>query len=211
MRRRVRIVYLAGLALVAAALVVTLSRAPLTLAHSNAVPDEGLLSIFHSGATVCQPEDVLPQGTTAIRFSILMAIGGGVTAKVLARSRVLTHGSRPPGWRGRIVTVPVSRVSRTVSNVTVCLRLGPTSEPAGLIGTPGSARVVTVDAHPSTGRIRIEYLRRGPGSWWSRAQAIARRMGLGRAWTGASVALAAVLLMGAMTLTASWLVMRRLY
>ncbi len=55
--------------------------------------------------------------------------------------------------------------------------------------------------------LRIEYLRPGPGSWWSLASAVARRMGLGRAPSGTWVALLPLALMSVAVALAAWLVL----
>jgi hypothetical protein len=66
------------------------------------------------------------------------------------------------------------------------------------------------EGEPLPGRIKIEYLRADHSSWWSAAQAVARRMGLGRAPTGTWIALLLTGLMGVVVVTASWLTLKEL-
>jgi hypothetical protein len=56
--------------------------------------------------------------------------------------------------------------------------------------------------------LTIEYLRRGSSSWWSLALAVARRMGLGRAWAGTWIVLLVAIMMGSAIAIASWLTTR---
>ncbi len=210
MRRRVRITLLAALVLIAVALALTLSSAPPSLAGSNGVLEDKLVSIIRGDTTVCQPHEAVPRGTIAVRLSILMLLGGRLDVEVRSHARVLTRGTLAAGWRGRVVTVPLTRLRHAATDASVCVRLGPTSEGAGLIGSSAApAASATVGDHPRGGRIRIEYLRAGTASWWSQASAVIRRMGLGRAWAGSGIALLAVALMCTVALLVATTMLRR--
>jgi hypothetical protein len=60
------------------------------------------------------------------------------------------------------------------------------------------------------GRIDIEYLGSGQGSWWSRLLPVARHMGLGRAFSGTWIVLLVAAMVAAVGALAGRLVLREL-
>jgi hypothetical protein len=208
----VRIALVAGLALLALAVGVTLSGSPVVVAHTNSVLAERKIAETVSNAAACQADEVLPAGISAIRLTLDSYAGPQVSVRVLSGTRVLTHGVVGSGWVGGSLTVPVKHVSRTTSGVRVCFKLGPTKEKVAIDGVRTSSAVAARDdgGNSLPGRIRVEYLRAGHSSWWSLARVLARRIGLGRAPTGAWVALLAALLIGTGIAAASWVVLKEL-
>jgi hypothetical protein len=203
-RRRARIALAVGLALMAAAIAVTLSHRPLVGAGTNSIPPEGIIAVTRGSTSACERGEVLPAGTSAIRLWVTVNIGPRVTVTALSGSQVITQGTRGAGWTGEVVTIPVKQVPRTIPNAQVCLTLGPAVEKIGLTG----AHLASRSEGPT--KVRIEYLRPGPRSWWSLASSVARRMGLGRAPSGTWIALIPLALMAAAVVLTSWLVLRQL-
>jgi hypothetical protein len=204
---RVRIALVGGLALIAIAIGVTLSRAPVTVIASNSLHARSLF-YTRGGGTRCQPGEVLPKGTSAIRVSLFANVGPRVAVAVRSGSRTLTHGEHQAGWGGdRTVTVPLTPLSRSVANASICITLGRAIELIQIDGQEVSVPTAHGRSHREP-RLRIEYLRAQRHSWWSQASSVARRMGLGRAPSGTWTVLLLLALMGAVTALSSWVLLR---
>lgn len=207
---RIRIALAAGLTAIAAALVVTLSHSPLTVARGDSSTAGGLVSTKQP-ARACQSEEALPRGTSAIRLAMLAALGPKVTVKVLSGSRVLTQGDHPAGWSSGSVTIPVKPVASAIAPVKVCFSLSSMNgivTPRGWRTRPAAAAIS--GEGPLPGRIGIEYLRSSHRSWWSSAASVIRRLGLGHAAGGVWSALLALMLAVAFVALTSWLLLREL-
>jgi hypothetical protein len=192
-----------GLALLAIALGVTLSRSPLVVAGTNSIPPATAIATARDATDFCQEGEALPAGTTAMRLSVSAPIGPSLAVTALSGGRVVTRGQRGPGWVGTGIVVPVQRVPRAISGVKVCVSLGPALGRIGLLG----ARVAQLSGSEGTAKMRIEYLRPGPSSWWSLASATARHVGLGRSPGGTWIAAIPIALMSAAAILASWLIL----
>jgi hypothetical protein len=190
-RRGVGLVLVVGLAGIFLALGIVLSRSPPIVAGGNRLPAKfGVTFLHHGGKLGCQRAGTLPRGTDAIRVSLSANAGPKVSAQVLAGSHVISEGERPAGWGAtETVTVPVRRVPRTLTDATICVTLGAISEPIqvnGAVATQGGRQAI---------RLRMEYLRPGPSSWYSLIATVARRMGLARAPSGDWIAYLVIALM----------------
>lgn len=163
-----------------------------------------------SHLVVCQTNETLPAGVFGVRLWMRAFYGTPVHLALYQGSQLLATGVHSAAWTGQSVTVPVTPLSHETSNVALCFAIGPNSEPVTILGAKAPARLRAVTARgenlsepgagvtsgePLTGRIEVEYLAAGEGSWWSRILAVARRMGLGRAVTGTWIALLAAALM----------------
>jgi hypothetical protein len=209
--RGARIALAGGLVLTVVAAAIVLSGAPQVLAGSNgvdAVIYPPLTSVAGS-ASACQGNETVPAGWSAIRLSLEASAGPRVAVAVHTGTTVVAHGESAPGWLGRVVTVPVEPTERTVHHATVCFSFTGANERVSLLGVhtprPSAAKH---GARARPGRIAIEYLHAGSSSWWSLAPAVARRLGLGRAWAGTWVAVIVAALMAAAIALASWLILR---
>jgi hypothetical protein len=213
---RIRAALAGGLALIALALVVALSRAPATVVQARSVPPEKQLVTTTEDAGGCQRDEVLPRDTSAIRLGLFAVTTPAVAVKVFAGSRaagsrVIAQGTLAPGWSGEGATVAVNELPRTVSPVTVCFALESLNGEVTMVGRLTPAADATVGGgKPLPGRISIEYLRPGHRSWWSLAVSVARRLGLGRAASGTWNALLVVALAATVLSLSSWLVVRDL-
>jgi hypothetical protein len=205
----VRITLAVGLALIAAAFVVTLSHSPLTVARGNVSTAGGLVTT-RLPARACQSEEALPRGTSAIRLALLTVLGPQVAVRVLSGSRVVTQGSYPPGWSNSVVTIPVTPVAHAVAPVKVCFTLSSMNAPVTLRGWTTRRSVAALSREgPLPGRTGVEYLRPSR-PWWSSAASVIRRLGYGHAASGLWDALLVVVLaLGFIALT-SWLVLKEL-
>lgn len=209
---RAKLALVVGLALMAIAIVVTLSGSPLVVAHANGtVPNEAIVETSNA-AEACQGGEVLPAGISAIRLTLSSVAGPRVSLSALSGTRVVAGGAVGSGWTSGAVTVPVRPVAHAISDVRICFRLGPTVETVAIDGSPTPAAVAARDraGAPLPGRITVEYMRSASGTWWSAASGVARRIGLGRAPSGTWIAVLLVVLMGAAVASASWLVAKEL-
>jgi hypothetical protein len=189
-----------------------------------AFPNGAFVGETRRDPTVCQANEVLPAGVSAVRLSIWAFFGSRVRVLLYHGTQLLTEGRRGAEWTSDSVTVPVRPVQHAISDVRLCLVLGPNSELLYLLGskTPprdaavyseGGARTAAVpasDAVSLSGRVNVEYLAAGRGSWWSRALSVARRMGLGRVYSGTWIALLVAALMTAVGVLAVRLTWREL-
>lgn len=158
-------------------------------------------------AAICQAGEDLPAGVSAIRLSMWVFFGARIHLVVFKGSRILTEGRRGAEWTSDSVTVPVTPLRRAVPGAQVCFVLSPNQEPVAILGNPSSAEPATISesglkraADPATaetlqGRLVIEYLASGHRSWWSQLLPVARRLGLGRSFSGTWIALLTALLM----------------
>lgn len=200
-----------GLSLLAVASALALTRSPPRVLRAG--KQEGaLVASTNAAASACQTGETLPAGISGIRLSIWAFFGTSVHVTVYSGSHVVTRGSRGPDWTGSVVTVPVTPLRRAVSPVKVCFHVGPNSEALYFLGAASSPTEATTSTEGQQlgGRMDIEYLSAGQGSWWSRIGEVAKHMGLGRAFSGISVVLLVLALMAATGVLAVRLVLREL-
>ena len=142
--------------------------------------------------TICQSGEVLPAGVSGIRIGMWAFLGAKMHVRVYSGSRILTEGSRGAELDGDSATVRSSR-SRDDLGSDGLRRDRPNSQPLLLLGAEGAGRAGRRGdpqrglAHtggrreqPSAcwGKIGLEYLRAGNGSWWSRGARRRRTSGL---------------------------------
>ncbi len=209
-RTRVGIVLGAGLALIAMAVAVTLSRSPVQIAGTNGVLPKSGLIVTHGSVSGCQSEETLPEGTSGVRLRVAAAIGPSVSVEALSGGRVLTRGARGSGWTGSDVTVPIEQIRHSASHARLCFALGPSNERIAIFGVRTRRAALTLEGERLPGKMRVEYLKIGDGSWWSRALSVARHMGLGHAWSGTWIVLLLAALMSTVVALTSWLIVREL-
>lgn len=209
--RSVKIALAMGLALLAVAIGLTLTRSPPLLAGTNSIPVERRMATTTNSARVCQANEVLPANTSAIRLMLEATLGPRVTVEALSGKRVIAHGERPAGWTGLGVTLPVKPVPKQISGVQICFAFTVGHELVSVFGQLTSAKAAaTYSRGALPGRMRIEYLRPGHSSWWSLVRSVSQHMGLGRAWAGTWVVLLVLALMLTLVTLTSRLVVREL-
>jgi hypothetical protein len=228
--RNVRVTLAAGIALMAVVGAVALTRSPPRVLRAvsqgeRVGPGERVgFDLITGDAAVCQADEVLPAGVSGIRLWMRAIYGARVYLVAYSGSRVLTEGRRGPEWTGQTVTVPVTPVGRASTGVKLCFAIGPNSEPVVLLGDFASAQeppavarsglfaspAAASEGRPLAGRVGVEYLAAGRGSWWSRVLSVARNMGFGRAFSGSWIALLVAVLMAAVGALAVRLTVREL-
>lgn len=207
---RIGVALAAGLALIALAFVLTLAHAPLTVARSGVATEHTVVSTAKP-ASACQGGETLPRDTTALRLSLTSALGPRVAVTVLSSSGVVARGTAQPGWSDASVTIPVRPLPRTVAPAKVCFAMTLMNGKIAMRGTRTSPAVAARSSEgPLPGRMGIEYLRPSDSSWWSRATAVARRLGLGHAASGTWNALLVIALAASFITLSSWLVVKEL-
>jgi hypothetical protein len=179
-----------GVVILIAVCAYALTRSPPRVLRAG-LKETGELNATDANAAACQPGETLPAGVSALRLSILAYVGARIQVSVFSGSQVITRGTRSPTWTGTSVTVPVTPLRSGASDVVVCFTIAPNNEPLFILGTkvPVSAGLILPDGQRFPGRLGIEYLGTGQGSWWSRILTVAQHMGLGRAFSGTWIAL----------------------
>lgn len=206
-----RAALVAGVALIAAAFAWTLSRTPQVVARSNSEYTHKTIAVATTPVGACQGLETMPRGTIAIRLGLTAVVGPHVTVSVRSGSRRLAAGTRGAGWEGGSVTVPVHPAARTTTPVTVCFSLDAMNGPVEMLGLrTRRSPAVGQEGKRLPGRLHIEYVRPGHESWWSKAAATARRLGLGRAGSGSWNAVLVAVLAATLIALSSLLVAREL-
>jgi hypothetical protein len=203
---RVVVAMSVGLALIAVAVALVLSGGPVRVLGTNSFTAGHTAVLIPSGEGTCQGDEVLPRGTAALRLELEAPIGPEVGVTVLSGRHVIARGTHGAGWTGGDVTVPIAQIRRTTPRVDVCFTLGHTREHVLMVGRLAPRSELTA----LQVRMGVEYLAPADRSWWSSAQSVARRIGLGRAPAGTWVALLLLALMAAVTTLASCLCIREL-
>jgi hypothetical protein len=209
--RSVKIALGGGLALLALAIVAVLSHSPLVAVGSNSVQ----APLYRNGgvpgsSNSCQPAGTLPRGTSAVRISLGANVNPKIIVKVFSGARLITRGEQGAGGGlNASATVPVRPVTRAVPNAVVCFTLGPSAEVVGIRGIPARPSPSTLYELRDV-KLRMEYLRRGPSSWWSRVSTIADHFGLGRVPGGTWVGFLVIAVMLAVAALASRLTLKEL-
>ncbi len=217
---RVKVTLALGVALLAAVGAVALTRSPPRVVASDAVPVSGIVDHLRGDISVCQKGETLPADVSAVRLSMWAFFGWRMHVVVYGGSRPLTEGGRNAAWTSQSVTVPVRPLDRATPNAVLCFTIGPNSEPALILGrgTPKAegAGVLTATRPGAAlieqlpGRVGVEYLASGRGSWWSRAASVAKAMGLGRSFSGTWIAFLVAVVMVAVGALAVRLTLREI-
>ncbi|HEV7771873.1 MAG TPA: hypothetical protein VGO48_01150 [Conexibacter sp.] len=188
-----------GLVVIAAGLAATLSTAAEHRTGTNGMPARAFLGVTPAPATLCQAGERIPAGTAALRFSAKSSsyAAPGLTL-TLTQGGVVRAKSTDPRWEGHdALVVALAQPLRAGVLADVCVRLHASGgRRYAFKGTPTyPEEAATSDGQPLPGRMHVEYLSADSGSWASFVPTIARRLGRGHAWSGASIALLAALLM----------------
>lgn len=207
---RIRLTIAIGLTLTALAVGVGLARSPLVRAGTDGTPLPTEIGATSVPTTICQGEETVPAGTTAIRVSLLSLLGPRV--KLVARSggQVVTTGQIGYGWTGAVVAIPVKRVVGTHRHTNICISLAKRQQLVNLRGANTKfSPAVTEGKEVLPGRMRFDYLRPDNRSWLSLALPTARRIGL-NVGGGTGIVLIPLMLLLSVGALASWLLVRDL-
>jgi hypothetical protein len=203
--RNAKLALVMSLVLMVAVAALTLTHAPLRVVRVSTKAEE-ILGTTTSSPTTCQPGEVLPSGVSAVRLGIEASFGPKMLLRAYSGSRVIAEGSRAANWTGTTVTFPIKPLSRTASAVKLCFYVGANSEFLRIYGAPGARDAARgAGGEPLPGKLKIEYLAPGQGSWWSSVEAVARHIGVGRALSGTWLALLLALLSASVVALMIWL------
>jgi protein-S-isoprenylcysteine O-methyltransferase Ste14 len=193
-----RLAIVASVALTAALGVLTLTHSPPRVVRASA-RGEDVLGSTTGVASACQGGEALPAGVSAVRIWLEAEFGPPVSVRAYARGRLLTQGRRGAGWTASAVTVPVKPLAHAAAGVKLCFDARPNGERLQLYGVHTDSRTAALGPGGQRlgGRMTVEYLAGGRSSWFSHALAVARRMGMGRAFAGTWIAPLVALVMAA--------------
>jgi hypothetical protein len=219
---RVKVTLAVGIALLAIIGAFALTRSPPRVVAGTVGPANAVMTHLAGDISVCQAGEPLPAHVSAVRLSMWAFLGWKMHVAIYSGSQLLTQGSRAADWTSDSVTVPVAPLDRASAETTLCFAIGPNSEPALILGrntAPPEAATVVRGADPGPGstpegrlpgKVDVEYLASGQGSWWSRVTSVANHMGLGRAFSGTWIALLVAALMAAVAVLAVRLTLREI-
>jgi hypothetical protein len=211
-RRAVVFTLAIGLLVLAVGVAVALSASSARRIATNGVVARSAAGTLSGSGTICELGERIPAGTGAIRISLgrnahpqpamRVVVAGGATRAV---------GNGDVSWGSQLTTAAIHPTVRQAATGSVCVVLQARQADASarmLIEPAEAAEGARVDGQQIPGRLHVEYLRPEPRSWWSFASTVVDRIGRGHAWSGASVALLAVLLTLTSILLASWQLVR---
>jgi hypothetical protein len=207
---RIRVAVAIGLALVAAAVGVSLARSPLVQAGTDGTPLPTEIGATSVPATICQGEETVPAGTTVMRVSLLSLLGPRIKLLATSGGEVVSSGEIGYGWTGAVVSIPVSRVVGTHPHTKICVTLAKRQQLVNLRGANTKfSPAVTEGSQVLPGRMRFEYLRPDDRTWLSLALPTARRIGL-TVGGGAGIVVIPFALLLSIAGLSSWLLVRDL-
>lgn len=178
----VAVVLVLGLLAIAIAGVVALSRSEPRRSGTNLISDVGFVIPLAPGQQLCEPGELLPGDTGALRLTADSGAypGPRLRASIIAPQGPVSSGELKPGWRSGAVLIPLERVARTLPSATVCLQ---NAGSRGVLfggSTPASGFVIEDAGKPLSGRLRIEYMRPGSESWVALLPTLVHRFSLAK-------------------------------
>jgi hypothetical protein len=176
------VVVIGSLALLIAGLVTLLQRAP-RRAGTNLTANTGFVIPLEAGELLCEPGELVPGDTGALRLSISSGAvpGPRLDATIEAAGRRLAAGDLASGWRSGTVTIPISHVRTTEQGATVCIVNHGASRISIGGSVPDANFYMAIGGKPLSGRMRIEYMRPGSESWLALLPTLAHRFALAKA------------------------------
>jgi hypothetical protein len=178
----VRIVLAVGLFAIFAVAVIVLSQSGQRRSGSNLTVDLGFVLPLSAGQHLCEPGELLPGDTGALR---LAASAGAASGPRLAVSiggprGPVSSGGLSAGWRSGPVLIPITRVAHTTPGATVCVQNLGTSPVVFGGSVPDGSFVVQLDGRGLGGRMRIEYMRPGRETWLQLLPTLTHRFSLAK-------------------------------
>ena len=180
---------------------VLLTRSAPRRSDSNGGALNGLAVTIQRGQQLCQPGELIPADTAAIRLDAGAPgalRGPALAAELQGLPSSHASGTLAPGWRAGTITIPLAPRVRHDTGATVCVRdLGPGAVSFGG-SVPAGSWVLSIDGRGLGGRVRIDYMRPGSESWLSLLPTLAHRITIGKSrlvrhWAPAAFILLALL------------------
>lgn len=178
----VRALVVAGLLALTGWAVVGLSRSEPRRSGTNLTKDVGYVIPLGSRQELCEPGELLPGDTGALRLRASSSAPGGprLSVSISDSAGRISSGALAQGWRSGTVSIPVSRIAQTLPAATVCIaNLGDRQVSFGG-SAPDASFYVAIAGKPLSGRLRIEYMRPGSESWFSLLPTLAHRFSLAK-------------------------------
>jgi hypothetical protein len=194
--RDVKATLAAGVTLLVLVAALTLTQAPPRVVSVGALAKtQG--PAFIGGMSACQRGEVIPAGISAVRVAIGGFFGPPVQIKAFVGNELVLQARRGANWTGTSVTIPVTSPRRSYSHVKLCINVAPTSELAVFRGSHSPRRLAAVQSNGESlgGKIGVEYLGAGRGSWWSRLGTVAESFALGHFAEGVGAAVIVAIFM----------------
>jgi hypothetical protein len=199
----VRVIVAAGLAAVAVAALALLLHSEPRRSGTNLTTNTGYVIALHGGEQLCEPGELVPGDTGALRLSASTggAPGPRLDATIGVGARALAAGSLPAGWRSGTIAIPISRVRSSQEGASICL-VNRGSHGVSFGGSvPDASFYVVLGGKPLSGRLRIEYMRPGSESWFALLPTLVYRFSLAkgdlvRHWAAPAVLLLMLLAVG---------------
>jgi hypothetical protein len=189
----VRAVVAIGLLAVALAAFITLARSAPRRAGTNLTTDTGFVIPLAAGQQLCEPGELVPGDTAALRVSASSGAQPGprLDLSVTDARGTVSAGGVPAGWRSGTLTIPLSRVRQTVPGAQICLVNRGHLQVLFGGSVPDSNFYLALGGRPFNGRLRIEYMRPGSESWFSLLPTLMHRFSLAKAdvvrhWAGSA-------------------------
>ena len=172
---------LSVLAIVVAASAILQQRAP-RLAGTNLTADVGFVVPLRAGQELCEPGELLPGDTGALRLSATAdgSPGPPLGVSISGSDGPVSVGALAAGWRPGAILIPVRRVPDDLAGATVCVRNRGSRAVSFGGSVPDSGFQIELAGEPLSGRLRIEYMRPGRESWLQLLPALAYRFSLGK-------------------------------
>jgi hypothetical protein len=189
----VRAVLAGGLLALACALTVILSTTQLQIASTDRVNSDQFGPVLGGQQHICQYNEIIPRGTTALRMTLgdygkpgpPLNVLISVARKVAGVSQLqqIARGRLAADWAEGVVLLPISRVRHQIAGAAVCLSNSGRT-PVAIAGLPDSAGDYGLydlqDGASTPYEIRIDYMLPGHPSWFSLIGTLAHRMTLGK-------------------------------
>jgi hypothetical protein len=170
------------LAILVVAGVILQQRAP-RLAGTNLTADTGFVVQLRAGQELCEPGELLPGDTGALRLDATAngSSGPPLRVSISGPDGQISAGTLAAGWRPGATLIPVRRVPDDVAGATVCVRNRGSRAVSFGGSVPDSGFQIELGGAPLNGRLRIEYMRPGRESWLQLLPALAYRFSLAKA------------------------------
>ncbi|HEX3909328.1 MAG TPA: hypothetical protein VHW67_01335 [Solirubrobacteraceae bacterium] len=179
----VRLVVAIGLPAITIAAIAILAGSAPRRAGTNLTADTGYVLPLDPGRQLCEPAELVPGDTAALRLNISSGAPQGPRLDLTMSNAdgPVGVGGLAAGWRSGVLSIPVSRVRTTKQAVMICLVNRGTTRVAFGGSVPDSGFYVVIGGKPLSGRMRIEYMRPGSETWFSLLPTLVHRFSLAKA------------------------------
>jgi hypothetical protein len=177
----VRVVVVVGALAIAIAGLAVLLQSAQRRSGTNLTTNTGFVIGVAAGQQLCEPGELVPGDTGAVRLSASSATPGPrLDVAIGTGARTIAAGHLAAGWHTGTVTIPFSRIAATQQNASVCLINRGTSSVSFGGSVPDANFYVVLGGKPLNGRMRIEYMRPGSESWLALLPTLAHRFSLAK-------------------------------